>query len=531
MTVNAVRQSATVPCRRILHLISRSDTFPLLSVVVLLFLVYSPVFQYVYLYHDDWVHHFGRPFDCSSFPAARRFVTLGRPVGGLITCSYFSLFRKIEDAREVRFVMVVLIAVLVAMIYKFLRQERIPSYLASFLAFGIGILPGTLTFGFYLGSSFILFSLLAASVAALGCQYTDDAKKVTRYAVLSVAILLEIMACLIYQTGAMLFWLFVAISAARNFDTDLSLMIRRLGRYIFVGATSMILYFIWYQLSGNLSELAVADPTRGRIFSHITITMRWFFTGALPRAADLWSVDDRGLAVPIVVGAISVATLVYFLVKRLYVAEGKITLGKIIVTILYIVLLTGFGAACFAPMLASEFRYEAFRTLVPLSAFILVMPLIHTWLAISPKRPNIRWLGSLSLLASAIIAIHANHVILRNMVLGSHAELETYRQILGGVVGSNSQQNPVHVIVPRIGNHQNDEINTFSSNFVEDIPFIVNTIRGDYGLPGVKITNSISGQKISISKNTIVIDLTPLANADIIKYAHVESNAARRSIR
>jgi hypothetical protein len=491
--------------------------------IVLLFLVFAPVYQYDFLYHDDWVQRLGTSFDCQSFPLAGFFDISGRPLGGAISCLGFSLVEFTEDARWVRLLTVVVIAGLLASVYGFLRREGMPGAVSALIAFGISVLPGCLALGYWLIAACVGYALLISTIAALLCQLASTGSMLTRSIALPTAVALEISACLCYQPGAMLFWVFAAISVAHSFTFDLKNLVRRLTPYMLVGVSAMIIYFAWFRWSGNAALLLQQDPSRGIMFTDMGGRIGWIVEEALPRALRLWFIDVNGLALPVAAGTAFLAAIIPFLIRRPGLKRAETKRRVVLASGLYIAVLLGLGLACIAPLLVTRFPLAAYRTLVPLSAFIFAMTISHVWLALPASASISRRIGPLALFAIAIIALYAHGALLRDMVLVAHAEFATYRQAISVAARLNPEQ-PVHVVVPPrlCYNFSNftDEVHSLSSNHRDDIAPIVNVLRKEYGLAPVSVTSSIAGLPFDVG-GRIVIDLTPLAQADVAAFTHV----------
>lgn len=503
---------------------------PLLLAAGLLYVVYSPVYQYSYLYHDDWQHRLGEPFRCDRFPMVDLFWRLGRPLGHEILCMSFSLFQGVDNARYVRLLLVTAIVCLFVGLYGFLRREGILPTIATFIAFGICVLPGCLVIGFWLGASFIIFGLLSATLAALFCQYaTVGTAGPRQYGAVVIAISLLIASCLIYQIAAMFFWTLLAFSVPCSLRSGLRPTIRKIAFFLVAGLPALAAYYAWYRASGYLAALAALD-NRGRLAIDPTGTLLWFFQSALPRALRLWSVETAGLVVPLLTGLTFLATLVYFVTTWL--GKSHSARSRSILAADYIVVLTGLGLACFAPMLVSTFRYEAYRTLLPLSAFIFGMIVIHGWLAIPPRILNTTTAGVVVMFLTVIVAVFAHGILLSNMVLLAHAEYAIYRNAISQAAPMNfvgrlspsetvqtgNPVKPLHIIVPLSRNYQTDEINTLSSNFSGDIPPIVTAISQEYGAPHPDFSTSAPGERF-LAGNQIIVDLTPLAISGLARFA------------
>src|SRR5437762_4281086 len=100
---------------------------PLIMAIALLFLVYAPVYQYDFLYHDDWLLGTGRGFNCQNSPFTRWLAITGRALNDAVSCFDFGLITTVEDARGVRLLTVIVIGGLLATIYRFVRREGLPA--------------------------------------------------------------------------------------------------------------------------------------------------------------------------------------------------------------------------------------------------------------------------------------------------------------------------------------------------------------------------------------------------------------------
>src|ERR1039458_6372337 len=163
--------------------------------------------------------------------------------------------------------------------------------MAGAFALGVSMLPCMLVAGFWLGASFIVFSFIAASIAAELCRRATLSGSLPAVArLICCAIACEFSGFLIYQTGAMYFWAITACTVTIVMrDGRLREAVRTAGVFAIAGSTAMVSYLVWFKyLHGYAAALQAAEPSRGTMFASLTVNLRWFVTDALPRAGTLW---------------------------------------------------------------------------------------------------------------------------------------------------------------------------------------------------------------------------------------------------
>lgn len=147
-------------------------------------------------------------------------------------------------------------------------------------------MSGVLVFGFWLGASFVIYSLLGSTVAALLCHFASDKSRRWHITLVALAFACQIVSLLIYQTGAMHFWTLMAVIVTRSMQMGIRSSVRPLMTYSAVSALSTLTYFLWFKIFSRWGDtLLQVESSRGTMFTDMDTTLRWFIDAALPRAA------------------------------------------------------------------------------------------------------------------------------------------------------------------------------------------------------------------------------------------------------
>ena len=76
----------------------------IVAAILALVFIFRPVYQYDYLYHDDWIHWSDALSErgCKESRTAERFNSLGRPIAYKILCATFSSIKTAKGTRRAR---------------------------------------------------------------------------------------------------------------------------------------------------------------------------------------------------------------------------------------------------------------------------------------------------------------------------------------------------------------------------------------------------------------------------------------------
>ena len=457
-----------------------------------LFLVYSPVFRFDYLYHDDWVHFSTGAAPCRESPMYGWSQITGRLGEQYVVCGMFRLFGTVDQAWRARAAVVAGIAAFAFLQEVYLEALGLSWVAALSLALGTATLPGMLVFGFWLTGGSIVPSLLATVGAAL---LTERAVQTRGHAFLLVAAAcaLQIISLSIYQTGAMYIWTLTAVMLAARLSMGFRAMLRPLWLYAFVGAAPAIGYFVWFRyLSGWGPVFDAQDPIRGAMFSSLGESVEWFLGTALPLASSLWLLD-ASRAAGFVILALFVAALIVAAV-RTGGAGGAA----------YACLVASLAMVVYLPMIVTNYRYPFYRSLVPLSALLVLTGAIHLGMLLRADRwPVIATAccGSGLVLAASCLAWAT---LLHRMVVPAAAEYAFVRDSIGGA-------SRVHVIVPvRTRRMTTDEVDSFTIQFRQDVEPMIRAVSRERGSPVVTVTSSVQGVEFN-ARGAVVLDFPELA--------------------
>ncbi len=487
---------------------------------IVLFCVYYPVLHFDYLYHDDWIHFTDRGSPVGSAMGGWSQTT-GRPLGGYVLWVLFRLFESVDEAWLARLVIVSAIAA-----FAFLQSIYFQALGASWitavsLALGTSVLPGMLVFGYWITAGSLAFALLASAAAALATEAALRPEKglAWRAMLLASACAFQIVSLLIYQTQAMYFWALTAAMLATRMSRDPRAAVRPLAVYTLVGGAPIAGYFIWFKyLSGFAPILAANDPLRGKMFSDPAATMKWFFNTALPRSAALWF-----LQLPRAFGLVGLVAFILFLVLFSAGLSGTARRrGDRTGSLLYAAypfVIVALGCFSFSPMLVTNFRFEVFRSLVPLSALIFLSGALHLGILLQTER----WPAPIRFCVAAGFVLGVSYLgvasLVTRMVLPAAAEYSFVRNSLLEAAQTGRSADRVHVIVPRVKlEPRTDEMDWLTVQFTQDIQRMIGAIHRELAVGPTPATFSLEGEPFP-RDGAVVLDFVELSKSGLWRFA------------
>ncbi len=487
---------------------------------IVLLCVYYPVFHFDYLYHDDWIL-----FNTRASPPGAGMDDWsrigGRPLEEYLLWALFRPFETVEETWAARLVIVSGIAAFALLQLIYFQALGIRRTTAVCLALGTSVLPGMLVFAYWITAGSLIFSLLASAAAALLTEAALRPEKMLarRAALLAGACAFQIAALLIYQTEAMYFWTLTAVMVATKLSGDPRAAVRSLTGYMLVGVAPMAGYFIWFKyLSGYAPVLLAKDPLRGTMFSGLGANAEWFFNAALPRAGALWFFQlprTFGMAVLLVF----VLSLILFSARLWWRARRRGDRTGSFLCAAYPLVIVALGCCAFAPMLVTSYRFESFRSLVPLSALIFLSGAIHLGILLQADR----WPAPIQLCVAAAFVLGVSYLgadsLITRMVLPAAAEYSFVRNSLLEAAQTGRAAERVHVIVPSTKlDSRTDEMDGLTLQFPQDIPPMILAIRRDLGLGPAPVSFSLEGEPFP-REGALILDFVELSKSGLWRSA------------
>jgi len=409
--------------------LNRNDIIAVLIICFIITTMLSPAALYGYLYHDDWIHYYGKQASCQNYPMTSWLNIVGRPFGGIILCLQFHLVDTIEHSVYGRATSIIILNIVIIGIYYYLRREHISEKTSAIICILVACLPGFLVHTCWLASSYALCSMPLSIGAAILCNEALARRDyIYRFiGLIFLAILLEVIADLIYQTGAMMMLVLLVITVARSLSINNPQ--KALCAILLFGAVAVLsngLYFIWFEcISDAGRKLAQIDPSRGAFFTAIPGTAIWFFQSVLPKAFKLWFYHKSSVVAYISI-SIFVISLCLFL-WRCVIKKNQIN-RAILISVLYVLMLAGVAVGSMFPVLVSSFRIEIFRSFTLLSSLIVLATGVHIWYIVQRRSSPLIQAGLF--MFTGLVVFSAYNSVLFDLVLPRYAEFHLIKNEL-----------------------------------------------------------------------------------------------------
>lgn len=504
-----------------MYLKYRDQYWPVaLALTGVLLVVYAPVLTRSYLFHDDWIQFLDRDSHCSAFRWDELCQRLGRPGGHYVLCFLYQMFDTVAGAWRARLVIVAGIVAFALLQLAYFRALGVDRITAACIALGISLLPGMLVFSYWIIAGSIVFSLLASTGAALlVAAFLRNTGSRWRLSLLGGACVLQVVALLIYQTGAMYLWTLTAVMLAMRLRTGLKTSVRPVAVYSLVGIVPMGAYFIWFNYLTRFSAaLRARDAARATMFTDLPDKTKWFLEVALPRASSLWFFElPRGFGLAALLFlAVSTALLCARLARNSW-RDGDRRGGFLYAA--YPFLVAMLGVLAYSPMLATVFSLETFRSTVPLSALMFATGAVHLGLLLRTET----WPQSTRLFAASGFAIGlcclAAYSLVARMVLPAAAEYSFLQKSLKEAAEVGPTVLRVHAIVPDIPlDTTTDEMYNLSVQQTQDIEPMIRVIARDAGLHIGQVSYDYQ-RRPQGSDGAVILDLAELTKTGLWKPA------------
>src|SRR5258708_4189257 len=516
---------------------SNEDKRCVAALIMRVVVVYLPVFCGAhYLFHDDWAtfawNKATQPFD--GRPMATYLVTLGRPIGAALLVLFHYPIEHIADGNWARLFLVLLLSVLTAQLFLAFRlitrdHGHDDPIVDAAAAFGVAMLPTFTTYVACISNGIAFaacnFAILAGHRAARAIAPARPARP-GRRAARAASMLAMLTAALTYQTGALLFFLPLALQVALARREDILHTAAFAMKIALPGLIALGLYAAYFMLAATPE--VYAGPT-GLV--QLTSAPLWLFQWALPATLNLWSVYPVTVVTQVVA-----ATIIVALVLLDWRDRGRLHAGTVpVMTAVRLIVLIGSALVMSAPVILSgfvtrPFYYRANPGFVALAAFVLIYNLARA-LREFFGFPRAARLSALAIAAvAAVLAnFNANQLIVgptsaELAFIGdaiSHANLREIRQI--HLIIPNGEPGLSFIDWPSV----NDEFADPVTYFPQDVlPMMVAVLR-DFGvsthgyrnldsfleLPnGLRVSRGTRAETVQreIAQPALIIDMTIL---------------------
>ncbi len=389
------------------------------SILLLLGLVYAPVFLVPFAHYDDYGYF---AWD-AQHPHFRESVDRGRYLMGPISSRYDLLVEKVEDLRKLRFLSLIYLSITAFVCYLWVRNY-FHSWLSAFLfivciftlppfqivmALGTGVLEMTAVF------------LSAAAASLLRLSELSKSGGFLKAVCVAGAIFLFVSSLMIYQPAAMFYWVMVALfSLPFVTGTDKALG-KKIAQFGIIGVISMLIYaFI-------VSGISRLNNENSLLTTQYMLKLEWFFKDPLTSASNLWDIFPQLSRTYAVAGFILSAFVLYlfkeFAAKK---KEKVFLLGVKVFLLLSLVFLS------FSPNLLAKYNIGAYRCSLALTPIILLFVLlaVQTWLSLIPSSKRNSVLMIILLCACLWGMYKANTNVLNYRVIPSFKEFSYIKDVL-----------------------------------------------------------------------------------------------------
>lgn len=395
-----------------------------LGILVLLFGAYMPVLQGYYVYHDDWYYWNMTKWEPRSHPVAEFLTkTCGRPVTPFLVCYHGSLFDDLEGANAARSITVVLVSVLAFLVYTWLRRGAFCREHALLLVIGMYTLPAfQVVIGTVCNSHLVIACLVALAGAALArrgsAEFDRSTGRMPRKAWITAALFgmatvaLVCLALSIYPPAAMLYWFLIGISLLQVDARSPGRWIRRFGYEAGAHVVATLLYFIYLKSLPIAADGSYTLAVNTAYWSKLV----WLVNEVLVNALNFWKLwPSRTLA--LYSGVLILAGWVLAVISTVWKARKNRPLARLAIHCGFRYgLVLALLPLSYTANLAAKFNYAAYRTLLVLGPFLLLLAAWSVWTVMGLILPHrIRRAAMTAvLLSGGAVGIWTAHYNLQN---------------------------------------------------------------------------------------------------------------------
>jgi hypothetical protein len=331
-------------------------------VAVAAFVTYLPVVVVPYGFTDDY-WNLGALHGLGGIPPWKFSTQGGRPLHALLLSGAFWLVPDIDSLRLLRLVGICGAALLGILLYHALRKSKVDPWLATGISISVISLP---SFQVYVSWATLFadpYAAILGGVASLRLTSAfDQGSGVARVRRAQAAALL-ICALLIYQPGAMFFWVFAAIELLRPGE-QLGRATRKLAASLVVGIGAMAFGFVVVKVGVHF--FGGQGAGRSSLNHDVVGKVRWFFDQPLVNALNVFEL------VPKTTLAEGVALFAAVGILLLHADKGWAALG-------FLGIAVGLVPLSYLPNLAIAENWASYRSLGALSALLTLYVWLGLW--------------------------------------------------------------------------------------------------------------------------------------------------------
>lgn len=354
--------------------LSRSGAAPF-AIALTVFGIFLPVLIVPYAFSDDYpILSLADGLGSSPWFGTSIVDTVaasGRPLAGLLDELSFSAAGTIDNLRFVRLVAVVGIVALALLLHWALVRSGIRPALAALFVVLICSMPAFQVYGAWAVLFTVPYAAILGGCASLLATAAIDApgNLVADRIVGAVGALFA--ALLIYQPGAMFFWVFLAVALVGAVH-DSGRALRLVRAHVGVAAAALALAFLVVKLAEHIVGNAAPNPARNALVHDVGGKVSWFFEQPLYQALNLFDLTPSPWLAALVA---TVATGGILLLLR----------GRGIRPLLYLVIAAGLIPLSYLPNLLVAESLLRFRTQVAISALVALyacLGAVGIWLTV-----------------------------------------------------------------------------------------------------------------------------------------------------
>jgi hypothetical protein len=336
--------------------------------VIVFFVTYTPVLTTPYAFMDDYPLLFAgvRPQSWERAQERAMKIADGRPlIAFLIDGAYLSL-SHIADLRYLRAVGVFGISLLAWSFCRLGVRAGWGYYPSFFLSIIICTLPSFQVYASWGVLAFAPFAALVAGTAfVLAEQGVDEQSVWLRRLYGIAAVMLFLVALLIYQPAAMFFCVFAAFALLKP-DASPRFLLRRLWWHGLIMSVGLLMGFGVSKLGTALYEKELLVPPRSRLTVDVWGKAFWFLSEPLPGALNLMNLFPRWW--------LSASMLIFIIIGVMLYFHGT-TRERLWKSLICFSLIP----VSYLPNLMAAESWAAYRTQSALAALVAVSAFFALW--------------------------------------------------------------------------------------------------------------------------------------------------------
>jgi hypothetical protein len=282
------------------------------------------------------------------------YVSGGRPLGGVLSMTAFSLADGINQLRWIRFAGVIGIVMLALLMHRTLLLQGLSNRGSALIAVFVCVLPPFQVYASWATLFVVPYAAFLAGIAsliAISAIGSDRRSKVIRFSVAAGALGT---AALVHQSAAMFFWVFAAIPilfAEVRLRRLIQISAYHLGTGAIAGVVAYIAFRIGIGISGGLS------PERSSLTDDMAAKGEWFIRYPVVQALNISNIFPSTTLAVVVSGTIILGLAI----------EHRQQPGGLLVVLGLVALL---AVASHAPSLLIAESWASYRSQGALSALI-----------------------------------------------------------------------------------------------------------------------------------------------------------------